>query len=138
MSKLKLWVCLAFSFLLVSCAIATRQMYSGPQQPNSKVSILQEGEFLQIVAIDNESVPQKYPGLDIFSFSLLPGEHTVTVILDEMRGEYIGVNGFHYTYRERQYRNIQKTLTHTFQAGKKYTVIVKEEEKDWIPEIIED
>lgn len=120
--------------LLISCSITTRRMYEGPDLPRQKVATLTEGDLIQVIGIDDVSVPKKYPGMDIFNFEVLPGEHTLTLRYDPTGGEFIGKTGFHNTYTGMKYKELEKQITAEFQAGKTYLIKLQEISHDeWKP-----
>ncbi|HEX8699891.1 MAG TPA: hypothetical protein VF815_13695 [Myxococcaceae bacterium] len=113
--------------LIVAVALlgsaCTTAMYNGPRKPSSELATLVSDDSV-ISSIDGVKTP--YSGGNFASFEVLPGEHSIGVMLNE-----VGGGGTWYS-------NEPVTICLRAEAGKTYRVQIERQGVQWRPYMVDD
>ena len=110
------------SFALLFLSGCTTLMYEGLALPDAEVAIVR-GDRMTISTIDGKAVP--YSGGNYATIKVLPGPHTISADLNDVRGNHTRTSKF------------EPTLSFYAAAGRQYVIRPEYVNTQWRPEVIE-
>jgi hypothetical protein len=107
---------------LLFLSACTTLMYEGLALPDAEVAIVR-GDRMTIATIDGKAVP--YSGGNYATIKVLPGPHTISARLNDVRGNSTRSSKF------------EPTLSFYAAAGRQYVIRPAYVNTNWRPEVIE-